>query len=51
LLRMNEPEKVRPLLKHSPDPRGRSYLIHRLGSLGADAGAIIKHLVLLCHSP
>ena len=30
LLRMNQPEKVWPLLKHSPDPRVRSYLIHRL---------------------
>ena len=44
LLRMNQPEKVWPLLKHSPDPRVRSYLIHRLGPLGADAGAIIKQL-------
>ena len=43
--RMNQPEKVWPLLKHSlPDPRVRSYLIHRLGPLGADAGAIIKRL-------
>ena len=39
LLRMNQPEKVWPLLKHSPDPRVRSYLIHRLGPLGADADA------------
>ena len=30
LLRMHQPAKVWPLLKHSPDPRGRSYLIHRL---------------------
>jgi formylglycine-generating enzyme required for sulfatase activity len=37
LLKMNQPEKVWPLLKHSPDPRGRSYLIHRFGPLGADA--------------
>jgi formylglycine-generating enzyme required for sulfatase activity len=44
LLRMNRPEKVWPLLKHSPDPRARSYLIHRLGPLGADAGAIVKRL-------
>ena len=41
---MNQPEKVWPLLKHSPDPRVRSYLIHRLGPLGADAGAIVKRL-------
>ena len=37
LLRMNQPAKVWPLLRHSPDPRVRSYLIHRLGPLGADA--------------
>jgi formylglycine-generating enzyme required for sulfatase activity len=44
LLRMNRPEKVWPLLKHSPDPRVRSYLIHRLGPLGVDASAILKRL-------
>jgi len=44
LLRMNQPAKVWPLLKHSADPRMRSYLIHRLGRLGADAGAIVKQL-------
>jgi serine/threonine protein kinase/formylglycine-generating enzyme required for sulfatase activity len=42
LLRMNRAEKVWPLLKHSPDPRVRSYLIHRLSPLGADAGAIVE---------
>jgi serine/threonine protein kinase/formylglycine-generating enzyme required for sulfatase activity len=44
LLKMDQPAKVWPLLKHSPDPRVRSYLIHRLYPLGADAGAIIKRL-------
>jgi len=44
LLKMNQPEKVWPLLKHSPDPRVRSYLIHRLAHLGSDAGAIVKRL-------
>jgi serine/threonine protein kinase/formylglycine-generating enzyme required for sulfatase activity len=44
LLRMNQPAKVWPLLRHSPDPRVRSYLIHRLGPLGVDAGAIVKQL-------
>jgi formylglycine-generating enzyme required for sulfatase activity len=42
LVRMNQTEKVWPLLKHSPDPRVRSYLIHRLRPLGAEAGAILK---------
>ncbi|MGA2258483.1 MAG: AAA family ATPase, partial [Thermoguttaceae bacterium] len=44
LLRMNQPAKVWPLLKHSPDPRVRSYLIHRLGPMGVDAGVIVKQL-------
>jgi serine/threonine protein kinase/formylglycine-generating enzyme required for sulfatase activity len=44
LLRLNQPAKVWPLLKHSPDPRVRSYLIHRLSPLGADARAVVKRL-------
>ena len=44
LLRLNQPETIWPLLRHSPDPRVRSYLIHRLSPLGADPTAIIKRL-------
>jgi formylglycine-generating enzyme required for sulfatase activity/tRNA A-37 threonylcarbamoyl transferase component Bud32 len=44
LLRMNQPVKVWPLLKHSPDLRVRSYLIHRFSPLGAGAQAIVKRL-------
>jgi formylglycine-generating enzyme required for sulfatase activity len=44
LLRMNRPEKVWPLLRHGPDLRVRSYLVHRLGPLGADAQAVIRRL-------
>ena len=44
LLRMKQPERVWPLLKHSDDPRARSYLIHRLSPLGADARAIVSQL-------
>jgi formylglycine-generating enzyme required for sulfatase activity len=44
LLRLNQPERVWPLLKHSPDPRVRSYLIHRLSPLGADAKAVAQRL-------
>jgi serine/threonine protein kinase/formylglycine-generating enzyme required for sulfatase activity len=44
LLRMNQPAKVWPFLKQSPDPRVRSYLIHRLSLLGTEAGAIVKQL-------
>jgi formylglycine-generating enzyme required for sulfatase activity len=44
LFKMAQPEKVWPLLKHSPDPRARSYLIHRLSPLGAEPRAIVKRL-------
>jgi eukaryotic-like serine/threonine-protein kinase len=44
LLKMNHPETVWPLLKHSPDPRARSYLIHRFAPLGVDAWSIVKRL-------
>jgi serine/threonine protein kinase/formylglycine-generating enzyme required for sulfatase activity len=44
LLRMNEPAQVWPLLKQSPDPRVRSYLIHRMGPLGADSRTTIQRL-------
>jgi serine/threonine protein kinase/formylglycine-generating enzyme required for sulfatase activity/tetratricopeptide (TPR) repeat protein len=44
LLKMEWPEKVWPLLQHKPDPRVRSYLIHRLSSLGAHPQAIVKRL-------
>jgi hypothetical protein len=47
LLRMNHAENVWPLLQRSQqpdDPRVRSYLIDRLGPLGADVGAILQRL-------
>ncbi|MGA2033480.1 MAG: SUMF1/EgtB/PvdO family nonheme iron enzyme, partial [Thermoguttaceae bacterium] len=44
LLKMGNPEKVWPLLKHSPDPRVRSWIIHKLSPMGADPGAIAKRL-------
>jgi formylglycine-generating enzyme required for sulfatase activity len=44
LLRMNRPEKVWALFHHSPDPRAGSYLIHALGPLETDAGAIVQQL-------
>ena len=42
LLRMGQADGVWPLLKHSPDPRVRSYLINRLGPLGADPHTILS---------
>jgi serine/threonine protein kinase/formylglycine-generating enzyme required for sulfatase activity/HEPN domain-containing protein len=44
LLRLDRADKVWPLLKHSPDPRARSYLIHRLSLLGADPRAVVRRL-------
>jgi len=44
LLRMHQPAKALSLLRHSPDPRLRSYLIHRLGPFGADARTLFKQL-------
>ena len=44
LLKMNHAAEVWPLLKHSPDPRVRSYLIHSLAPLGADVTALVRRL-------
>ncbi|TWU28886.1 Serine/threonine-protein kinase PknB [Novipirellula artificiosorum] len=59
LLRMDAAENVWPLLKHSPDPRVRSYIIHWLSPRGGDPPTIIarydnetdvtiKRALLLC---
>jgi formylglycine-generating enzyme required for sulfatase activity/tRNA A-37 threonylcarbamoyl transferase component Bud32 len=44
LLRLKQPDRVWPLLQHRPDPRTRSYLLHRFGPLGAEAGVLVKRL-------
>ncbi len=44
LLRLKQDRRVWPMLQHRPDPRARSYLIHRLYPLGADARQLIKEL-------
>jgi hypothetical protein len=44
LLVMGKGEKVWPLLKHSPDPTLRSYLIERLGPGGVDAKVLTARL-------
>jgi eukaryotic-like serine/threonine-protein kinase len=41
LFLLGHPDNVWPLLKHSPDPGMRSYLINIMGPRGADARAII----------
>jgi serine/threonine protein kinase/formylglycine-generating enzyme required for sulfatase activity len=43
-LRMGQAEKVWPLLKHSPDPRLRSWIIHRISPMGARPGTIANRL-------
>jgi formylglycine-generating enzyme required for sulfatase activity len=44
LLVMDRRDKVWPLLKHSPDPALRSYLIEHLGPGGVDAKILLKRL-------
>ncbi len=44
LLRLGEVEVVWPSLRHSRDPRVRSYLIHRLSPLGVDPQAVVQRL-------
>ncbi len=44
LLRLGQTERVWPLLRHRPDPRVRSYLIHRLSPLGTDPRALVRRL-------
>jgi eukaryotic-like serine/threonine-protein kinase len=44
LLRLGRSEMAWPLLKHTPDPRVRSYLIHRVAPLGAEPDPLGKRL-------
>ena len=44
LIRMGQVEKLRTLLKHSPDPSLRSYLVNSLGPLGVEPGLLIARL-------
>jgi serine/threonine protein kinase/formylglycine-generating enzyme required for sulfatase activity len=44
LLRLGQPDRVWPLLQHQPDPRVRSWIIHRLSPLGVDAATIVGRL-------
>jgi serine/threonine protein kinase len=40
LLRLGQPERVWPVLRHKPDPRVRSYVMARVSALGADPRAL-----------
>jgi formylglycine-generating enzyme required for sulfatase activity len=44
LIRMRRTENLHGLLKHSPDPTLRSYLVNRLGHLGVEPGYLIAKL-------
>jgi formylglycine-generating enzyme required for sulfatase activity len=44
LLRLGQAQRVWPLLQHRPDPRLRSYLIHRLSPLGADPQTLVRQV-------
>ena len=44
LLRLRREQKVWPILQHRPDPRTRSYLIHRFGPLDADPHQVLTQL-------
>ena len=46
LLNLEQPEKVWPLLKHSPDPRVRSGLIHSFAPKGVSPQQIFAQLAL-----
>jgi tetratricopeptide (TPR) repeat protein len=44
LVRLGRAEEVWPLLRQSPDPRLRTYLVHLLGPLGADPNLVAARL-------
>jgi formylglycine-generating enzyme required for sulfatase activity len=44
LLRLGQGDAVWPLLRHSPDPSRRTYLLHRLAPLGADPRRLLRRL-------
>ena len=51
LVRLGQAEDVWPLLRHSPDPSVRSYIVHWLKPLGTDPKALIVKLEGLAHDP
>ena len=44
LLRLGYAEPVWPLLRHRPDPRIRSYLVHRLAATGVEPAVLARRL-------
>ena len=51
LLRLEQGEKVWDLLRHSPDPSVRSYIVNWLKPLGAEPKALMTKLESLAHDP
>jgi formylglycine-generating enzyme required for sulfatase activity len=47
LVRLGQGEEVWPLLRHGPDPRLRSFIIHWLNPLGADPHALANELAAI----
>jgi formylglycine-generating enzyme required for sulfatase activity len=43
LFRLGRPDRLWPLLRHSPDPELRSQLVHALAPLGADPLPLLRH--------
>lgn len=44
LLKLHRPQQFWPMLKHSADPRIRSYIIQRFAAVGAPPGIVLEHL-------
>ncbi|HEV8068356.1 MAG TPA: bifunctional serine/threonine-protein kinase/formylglycine-generating enzyme family protein [Planctomycetaceae bacterium] len=44
LIRLGAPERVWPLLRHTPDPTTRSYIIDRMANFGVDAEIVWNRL-------
>ncbi len=51
LMRLGQGEKVWLLLRHSPDPSVRSYIVNWLKPLGAEPKALMTRLKDLAHDP
>ena len=51
IVRLGRTEKVWPLLRHSPDPGVRSYLVNWLKPMGVSPESLITRLEFLDHEP
>ena len=51
MVRLGQGEKVWPLLRHSPDPSVRSYIVNWLRPLEAEPKALMTRLESLAHNP